>query len=65
VVDSGDKYATSPVGTKLYYSSQKELIELFDLYFQINDSKDITITGRHGQYHTANYFFLGKLNKSQ
>jgi cyclopropane fatty-acyl-phospholipid synthase-like methyltransferase len=64
VVGSGEKYAISPVGTKLYYSSQHELRELFDPYFRIIESKDITITGRHGQSHTANYYLLEKLGGS-
>lgn len=64
-IATGEKYAISPVGTKLYYSSQNELIELFDPHFQIIESKDIRMTGRYGQSHTANYFFLEKLDKKR
>ncbi len=58
VLETGKKYGISPVGTKLYYSSQQELKELFNPYFSIIETKDITITGRFGQSHKANYFFL-------
>jgi cyclopropane fatty-acyl-phospholipid synthase-like methyltransferase len=58
VVGSGKKYAISPVGTRLYYSSQHELRELYDPFFKVIESKEITITGRYGQSHKANYFFL-------
>ncbi len=61
VAGGGEKYKISPVGTKLYYSSQSELRELFEPHFRIIQTKITTIFGRHGQSHTANYFFMEKL----
>jgi len=60
VAGGREKYKISPVGTKLYYSSQSELRELFEPHFRIIQTKITTIFGRHGQAHTANYFFMEK-----
>jgi len=60
VTRDGEKYRISPVGTKLYYSSESELRELFAPYFRIMSTDITTIFGRHGQAHTVNYFFMEK-----
>jgi len=57
----GKKYRESPLGTKLYYSSQNELQELFKPHFYIIEAKIITMTGGKGQNHIGNYFFMQKL----
>jgi 2-polyprenyl-3-methyl-5-hydroxy-6-metoxy-1,4-benzoquinol methylase len=58
--DSHSKFEVSPVGTKLYYSTARELRDLFEPRFRIVETKSTTIHGRHGQRHHANYFFLQK-----
>lgn len=57
----GKKYRESPLGTKIYYSSQSELRELFKPHFRIIEAKIITMTGGKGQDHIGNYFFMKKL----
>jgi len=54
------KYRKSPLGTKLYYSSQSELQELFKHHFHIVEVKIIKMTGGKGQAHIGNYFFMEK-----
>jgi len=56
----GGGYRKSPIGTEIYYSSQDELRKLFEPYFQTIESKIITIGGRIGQKHIANYFLMEK-----
>ncbi|WP_413882787.1 class I SAM-dependent methyltransferase [Candidatus Desulfatibia sp.] len=54
------KVQISPVGTKLYYSSQPKLQELFQRHFEIIEFKLTTIKGRFGQEHVANYCVMKK-----
>ena len=56
----GKKYRESPLGTKLYYSSQNELKVLFEPYFRIIESKIIKMVGGTGIGHIGNYFFMEK-----
>lgn len=58
--DAHSKFSVSPVGTKLYYSTALELRDLFEPRFRIAETKVMTIQGRHGQRHHANYFLLEK-----
>jgi len=57
----GGKYRTSLLSTKIYFSSQSELRELFEPYFHIIEAKIITMGGGKGQSHIGNYFFMEKL----
>jgi len=50
----GEKYRISPAGMNLYFSSQKELKELFEQYFHIIEMKLLRTP------HIANYFFMEK-----
>lgn len=61
VVGFGKKYAISPVGTKLYYSSHNELVELFKENFKTIETKLFTFEAPHGISHTYDYFFMEKL----
>ena len=56
----GKKEITSPIGTKLYYSSLDELEELYSTHFNIIEKKLITFEAPEGVVHTYNYFFLEK-----
>ena len=56
-----DKYKISPIGTKLYYSSELELKNLYQQYFNILEAKLIKFEGPPGLVHTYNYFFMQKL----
>ncbi len=59
---AGKKYRKSPLGTKVYYSSQNELKELFKPYFHIIEFKIIKMFGgKSGVEHIGNYFFMEKL----
>jgi 2-polyprenyl-3-methyl-5-hydroxy-6-metoxy-1,4-benzoquinol methylase len=58
------KFQISPVGTKLYYSSQQQLRELYQRHFHIIELKLTTIKGRFGQEHAANYCFMEKRENS-
>jgi len=49
------KYRKSPSGTRLYFSSQNELRELFEPRFHINEAKIIRVS------HIENYFLMEKL----
>jgi cyclopropane fatty-acyl-phospholipid synthase-like methyltransferase len=51
------KYRTTPLGSKLYFSSKKELNSLFRSLFMILDSEVKEITGKSGN-HVVNYFLL-------
>jgi len=57
----GSGYRSSPSGTKIYYSTQKELRELFKPYFKIIDEKLIHISGDKSPDHISNYFLMEKL----
>jgi 2-polyprenyl-3-methyl-5-hydroxy-6-metoxy-1,4-benzoquinol methylase len=52
---SGKKYRESPSGTRLYFSSQNELRELFEPHFHIIEAKIIRMP------HIENYFLMEKL----
>ncbi len=53
------KYRKTRLGTLLYFSSEAELRELFDLYFIIQELKTIQIAGKHLP-HMAVYAFMKK-----
>lgn len=55
----GEKYKTSELGTKLYFSSQDELEKLFQKHFSIMEAKITKITGRTLE-HIANFFLMEK-----
>jgi len=56
-----EKYRTSILGTRLYYSSENELLKLFSPKFNIVDKKLITISGgKKGISHIGNYFLMEK-----
>lgn len=55
----GGKYRTTPLKTLLYYSSEKELEELFEPFFKKLESGLIEV-GKPGSKHLANYFFMEK-----
>ena len=60
----GKKYRTGgSSGTSLYYSSQKELRELFEPHFRIIEAKIIQMMGggKTATPHIGNYFFMKKL----
>jgi len=56
--DSG-KYRKTSLGTILYFSSEKELRDLFTPYFNIKEIKTMEIRGKFGP-HLANYVFMEK-----
>ncbi len=66
---SGKGYRISPIGTKIYYSSQNELKELFEPYFQIIEAKIAAMVGGKGrehmhdkgQKHIRNYFSMERV----
>ena len=62
---SGKRYRTSPLGTKIYYSSQDELRKLFEPYFRIIKTKIIKIFGggKESKEHIGNYFLMEKKMK--
>jgi SAM-dependent methyltransferase len=51
------KYRKTPLGSVLYFSSEEELRELFEAYFQIIDLQTVEITGKF-QSHIFNYVFM-------
>ena len=53
------KYRETPIGTLLYFSSEEELIDLFEPYFDIKELKTIQITGKFAP-HLAVYAFVEK-----
>jgi len=53
------KYRKTPLGTILYFSSEDELRDLFDPYFNIKELKTIEISGKFAP-HLANYVFMEK-----
>lgn len=59
---SGKGYRETSIGTRIYYSSQNELRELFKPHFHIIETKIITMVGRKKENtHIGNYFFIEKL----
>ena len=57
---SEHKFSVSPVGTKLYYTSQEQIRNLFEQHFEIVDLRHSEILGRFGQKHSANYCLMKK-----
>ena len=57
------EYRETPLGTILYFSSEDELRELFEPYFNIKELKTIEIKGKFGP-HLANYAFMERRWKS-
>ena len=55
------KYQTSPVGTKLYYSSQAELTDLYEPWFKIIESKLFSFEAPPGVSHIYNCFFMERV----
>ena len=53
------KYRKTSLGTTLYFSSEKELRDLFDPVFQIKGLKTIEVTGKSGP-HLSLYAFMTK-----
>ncbi len=53
------KYRETPLGTILYFSSEDELRDLFEPYFNIKELKTIEISGKFAP-HLANYAFMKK-----
>lgn len=53
------KYRETPLGTVLYFSSETELRDLFERYFQIRELKTIQISGKAAP-HLAIYAFMEK-----
>jgi SAM-dependent methyltransferase len=53
------KYRDTPLGTVLYFSSESELRDLFEPYFQINELRTIQISGKAAP-HLAIYAFMEK-----
>jgi SAM-dependent methyltransferase len=51
------KYRKTPLGSVLYFSSEEELRELFEAYFQIIDLQTVEIAGKF-QSHIFNYVFM-------
>jgi SAM-dependent methyltransferase len=51
------KFRETVLGTVLYFSSEDELRDLFEPYFNIIDLKTIEISGKSAP-HTANYAFM-------
>lgn len=53
------KYRETQLGTILYFSSEDELRDLFEPYFDIKELKTIEISGKFAP-HLANYAFMEK-----
>lgn len=56
------KYRKTTLGTTLYFSSEDELRDLFDPYFNIKELKTIEISGKFAP-HVANYAFMERKRK--
>jgi D-hexose-6-phosphate mutarotase len=52
-----EKYRKTRLGTTIYFSSEDELRDLFEPYFNIRDLKTIEIQGKNVT-HTAIYAFM-------
>jgi len=58
------KYRETRLGTILYFSSEDELRNLFEPYFNIKELKTIAIRGKHTP-HLANYAFMERKSRTQ
>jgi len=58
------KYRETRLGTILYFSSENELRDLFEPYFNIKELKTIEIRGKPTP-HLANYAFMEKKNRTR
>ena len=54
---SSGKYRKTPLGTLLYFSSEDELRDLFNGYFEIEEIKTIQLSGKFAR-HLAVYAFM-------
>jgi SAM-dependent methyltransferase len=52
------KYRTTTMGTRLYFSSEKEMRELFETNFEIEELKTIETEGKTGPHLSAYAFML-------
>jgi cyclopropane fatty-acyl-phospholipid synthase-like methyltransferase len=55
--EGSGKYRDTPLGTRLYFSSEEELRDLFKPYFEITELRTIQIQGK-GAPHLAVYAFM-------
>lgn len=53
------KYRKTPINTELYFSSETEMIELFEINFEIEELKTVDVQGKFG-IHKAIYAFMKK-----
>lgn len=53
------KYRKTPINTELYFSSETEMIELFETEFEIEELETIDVAGKYG-VHKAIYAFMIK-----
>jgi SAM-dependent methyltransferase len=53
------KHRKTPINTELYFSSEAEMIELFEIEFEIEELKTVDVTGKFG-VHKAIYAFMKK-----
>ena len=44
------KYRTTPLGTTLYFSSEAELRELFEMQFRVEELRTVEVPGKHGPH---------------
>jgi SAM-dependent methyltransferase len=44
------KYRTTPLGTTLYFSSEQELRELFESFFEVEELCSVEVAGKHGPH---------------
>ena len=58
------KYRKTRLSTILYFSSEDELIDLFERYFNIKELRKIEIKGKP-RSHIANYAFMERRNRSK
>lgn len=47
------KYRDTPLGTRLYFSSENELRNLFEPYFDIKDLRTIQVRGKYAPHHAV------------
>jgi len=52
------KLRTTTIGTRLYFSSQKELKKLFEPFFRIVEMKTMEVEGKTPGFHVVNYLLM-------